>query len=189
VHPLIENFHPIVWLAWIVYWKLAALDTKPVARRDGAGQRWLYFLPVIAAFLCFWSPLWIPALRVRLFGSGEMPYLAGTGLLVAGLLFTVWARVVLGRNWSNVVTVKVDHELVRSGPYRWVRHPIYTGLLVALAGSALAQNLLADLPVVPLAFLGFWIKLRREEDWMRQQFGASYEAYCAHTARLIPFLL
>ena len=113
----------------------------------------------------------------------------GTGLLVAGLLIAVWARMTLGRNWSNVVTVKGDHELVRTGPYRWVRHPIYTGLLLALAGSALSQDLRIDLVVVPLAFLGFWIKLRREEIWMRGQFGPAYDTYCAQTARLIPYLL
>jgi protein-S-isoprenylcysteine O-methyltransferase Ste14 len=84
--------------------------------------------------------------------------------------------------------VKVDHELIQTGPYRWMRHPIYTGLLLALAGSALAQNLRIDLAVLPLAFLGFWIKLRREEDWMHQQFGAAYETYCARTSRLVPFL-
>jgi protein-S-isoprenylcysteine O-methyltransferase Ste14 len=189
VRPFLPYLHPLLWLAWIFYWKLAALDAKPTARRDGLGYRWLYILPLLAAFFCFWAPVRVPALRVRLFEAGAMPYAIGTGLLVAGLLFSVWARVALGRNWSNVVSVKVDHELIQNGPYRWVRHPIYTGLLVALAGSALAQDMIADLPVVPLAFLGFWIKLRREEDWMRQQFGASYEAYCARTARLIPCLL
>jgi len=188
VHPLVESLHPVLWLALIVYWKVAAFHAKPTARQDSPGYRLVYFLPTIAAFSCFWLHFWIPALRVPLFHRGLMPYLIGTGLLVPGLLIAVWARVILGRNWSNVVTVKVDHELIQAGPYRWVRHPIYTGLLLALAGSALAQNLRIDLAVLPLAFLGFWIKLRREEDWMRGQFGPAYDAYCARTARLIPFL-
>jgi protein-S-isoprenylcysteine O-methyltransferase Ste14 len=161
--------------------------TKPPARRDSQSYR--YILPTLGAFACFWLADWFPALRVSLFQKGLMPYVIGTCLLVVGLLIAVWARVILGRNWSNVVTVKVDHELIQTGPYRWVRHPIYTGLLLALAGSALAQNLRIDLAVLPLAFLGFWIKLRREEDWMHQQFGVAYEAYCARTSRLVPFLL
>jgi len=188
VRPFLEFLHPILWLAWIVYWKVAALDAKPTARLDSAGHRWLYFLPVIAAFLCFWLPVWVPASRASLFRQSEVPYMIGTLLLLVGLLFSVWARVVLGRNWSNVVTVKVGHELIRNGPYRWVRHPIYTGILVAMAGSALAQNLCTDVPIVPLAFIGFWIKLQREESWMRGQFGAAYDVYSARTTRLIPFL-
>jgi protein-S-isoprenylcysteine O-methyltransferase Ste14 len=188
VRPLSDYLHPALWLAWIIYWKIAALDVKPAARRDGAGHRWLYFLPVIAAFTCFWLPLWMPSWRAPIFLPHEAPFIIGTLLLVAGLLFAVWARIVLGRNWSNVVTVKVGHELIQRGPYRWVRHPIYTGILLAIAGSALAQDLMTDLPIVPLAFLGFWIKLRREESWMREEFGASYDAYSERSARLIPFL-
>jgi protein-S-isoprenylcysteine O-methyltransferase Ste14 len=188
VRPFLEHLHPLLWLAWIIYWRVAGLNVKQTARRDGAGHRWLYFLPVIAAFVCFWLPLWIPESREPLFPQRAAPFVVGTVLLVAGMLFSIWARIVLGRNWSNVVTVKVGHELIQRGPYRWVRHPIYTGILLALAGSALAQNLVTDLPIVPLAFIGFWIKLRREEKWMREEFGAQYDAYCAQTARLIPFL-
>jgi protein-S-isoprenylcysteine O-methyltransferase Ste14 len=188
VRPFIDYLHPILWLALIIYWKAAALHIKPPARRDSPARSWVYFVPTLAAVACFWLPAWFPALRASLFQRPAAPYLIGTCLLVAGLLIAVWARVILGRNWSNVVTVKVDHELIQTGPYRWMRHPIYTGLLLALAGSALAQNLRIDLAVLPLAFLGFWIKLRREEDWMHQQFGAAYETYCARTSRLVPFL-
>lgn len=181
--------HPVAWLTWIFYWKIAASDTKPTTRRDTPGYRLTYSLPVIAAFLTFWLPVWRPALRVTLFPDREVCYLIGTILLALGMVISIWARVILGRNWSNVVTIKVDHELVQGGPYRWVRHPIYTGLLLALAGSALAEDFWIDLAVVPLAFLAFWIKLRREESWMRGEFGAAYDAYCARTARLIPFLV
>lgn len=180
--------HPLAWLAWILYWRIAAWDTKPTTRRDSPGYRLAYSLPVIAAFLCFWLPAWRPDLRVTLFPDREACWAIGTILLFAGMTVSVWARVVLGRNWSNVITIKAGHELVQTGPYRWVRHPIYTGILLALAGSALAHDFWTDLPVVPLAFIAFWIKLQREEDWMRDEFGAAYDAYCARTARLIPFL-
>ena len=115
-------------------------------------------------------------------------YWIGTALLVAGLAFSIWARVTLGRNWSGTVTVKEDHELIQSGPYRLVRHPIYTGLLLALAGSAVAQDRWSGVLGVVLIFVSFWIKLLREEAWMRETFGEKYDAYCARTKRLVPFV-
>jgi len=134
------------------------------------------------------APLLDPRPARAALHRGLMPYLIGTGLLVPGLLIAVWARVILGRNWSNVVTVKVDHELIQAGPYRWVRHPIYTGLLLAWPVRPSRKTCASTWPFSRWAFLGFWIKLRREEDWMRGQFGPAYDAYCARTARLIPFL-
>ena len=109
-------------------------------------------------------------------------------LLIAGQLFAVWARDILGRNWSGTVTVKEDHELIQTGPYRLVRHPIYTGLLLALTGSALAQDRWSSVLAVVLVFVSFWIKLLREEAWMRETFGEKYDAYCARTKRLVPFV-
>jgi protein-S-isoprenylcysteine O-methyltransferase Ste14 len=126
---------------------------------------------------------------VELFPDHPLCYFIGTVLLFLGMAISIWARVELGRNWSNVVTVKVGHELIQAGPYRWVRHPIYTGILLALAGSALAQDFWIDLAIVPLVFAGFWVKLLREEAWMREQFDAAYATYAARTKRLIPFLI
>lgn len=180
--------HPLVWLAWIFYWRVAAWNTKETARRDTSPRRWLYTLPIIFAALAFVIPARHPAWRVTLFPDRLACLGVGTALLFLGMAISIWARVELGRNWSNVVTVKVGHELVQSGPYRWVRHPIYTGILVSLGGTALAQDFWCDLAVVPIVFIAFWIKLRLEEEWMRGQFGAAYDAYCARTARLIPFL-
>jgi protein-S-isoprenylcysteine O-methyltransferase Ste14 len=107
-------------------------------------------------------------------------------LVAAGLAFAVWARVCLGRNWSGIVTLKQDHELVRSGPYRLVRHPIYTGLLLALLGSALARNEWRALLAVALAWLAFWRKLQVEEELMIEQFGDAYVRYRAEVPALMP---
>ena len=108
-------------------------------------------------------------------------------LAAAGLAFTVWARVHLGRNWSGSVTLKEGHELILSGPYAWVRHPIYTGLLMALLGSAVACGELRaaiGLGVVAAAFVR---KLRIEERFMRESFPQQYPRYCAQVPALIPF--
>jgi protein-S-isoprenylcysteine O-methyltransferase Ste14 len=108
---------------------------------------------------------------------------------VLGLLFTVWARIVLGRNWSGIVTVKQDHELVTAGPYRWVRHPIYTGLLIAFAGSAIARGEWRGVLAVVIVLAGLWRKLKLEERWMIETFGDAYLRYRAKVRALIPFVL
>jgi protein-S-isoprenylcysteine O-methyltransferase Ste14 len=109
-------------------------------------------------------------------------------LIVAGLLFTVWARQRLGRNWSGTVQVKQDHQLILDGPYRLVRHPIYTGLVVAFLGSAIVIGDWFALLAVLIAFGSFWRKLTLEERFMRETFGTAYEEYRARTAALIPYL-
>jgi protein-S-isoprenylcysteine O-methyltransferase Ste14 len=107
-------------------------------------------------------------------------------LTAAGLLFTFWARWHLGANWSGAVTVKQDHTLVVSGPYRWIRHPIYTGITTALFGTALAVGTARAFVGAALILVGFLIKLQVEEARMRETFPADYVDYSRHTSRLIP---
>ena len=114
---------------------------------------------------------------------------SGFAIVVLGLAFTVWARIVLGRNWSGIVTVKQDHELVTKGPYRWVRHPIYTGLLFAFAGSAIARGEWRGVLAVVIVLAGFWRKLKLEERWMIETFGDAYLRYREKVRALIPFVL
>jgi protein-S-isoprenylcysteine O-methyltransferase Ste14 len=89
-------------------------------------------------------------------------------------LFAVWERRHLGRNWSNAVTIKQGHELITTGPYTLVRHPIYTGILTGFLGTAIALSQVRGVIGLVLIFLVLWAKLRREEEWMRSQFGESY---------------
>ena len=104
-------------------------------------------------------------------------------------LFAIWARNVLGRNWSGIVTLKQDHELIRTGPYRYVRHPIYTGLLIAFAGSAIARGEWRGLLALAIAFVALWRKLKLEEQWMIETFGDAYRRYRDEVRALIPFVL
>ena len=101
----------------------------------------------------------------------------------------MWARVHLGRNWSGIVTVKEGHELITGGPYAIVRHPIYTGLLLAFIGSALARGEWRGVLAVAVVLAALWRKLGLEERWMREQFGSAYQAYSQRVAALVPFLL
>jgi protein-S-isoprenylcysteine O-methyltransferase Ste14 len=111
----------------------------------------------------------------------------GTLLVAAGLGLTAWARWCLGRNWSGIITLKQDHALVRTGPYRVIRHPIYTGLLLALIGTASAIGKWRGVLAVACALIGFLWKIRVEEERMRQTF-PEYEQYRKRTAALIPLV-
>jgi protein-S-isoprenylcysteine O-methyltransferase Ste14 len=95
---------------------------------------------------------------------------------------------VIADNWSGDVQLKRDHELIVKGPYALVRHPIYTGLLLAFVGSALAVGEWRGGLAVAIVAVSFWRKLRREEAFMRQQFGETYARYAASVPALIPFL-
>jgi len=144
---------------------------------------------VIAIALLSMLRIPLPWLYVQLWPSGYWPFWLGAALTVAGLLFAVWAREHLGRNWSRSVTIKQGHELITTGPYAVVRHPIYTGSLTGFLGMAIAISQVRGFIVLVLIFLVFWVKLRMEEEWMRSQFGETYANYAQQTAALVPYLL
>jgi protein-S-isoprenylcysteine O-methyltransferase Ste14 len=112
----------------------------------------------------------------------------GLALTILGLGFAAWARIRLGRFWSGTVTLKENHELVRSGPYAFVRHPIYTGLLTAAAGTALARGTFAALLGLGLIGVACWLKIHAEENLLTNYFGDTYREYRRQVAALIPFV-
>ncbi len=131
----------------------------------------------------------LPWLYVQLWPQGYWPFWLGAAVTIAGLLFAIWARDHLGRNWSSSVTIKQGHELITTGPYAVVRHPIYTGILTGFLGMAIAISQVRGFLVFVLIFFVLWLKLRMEEEWMRSQFGETYAAYARRTAALVPYLL
>jgi protein-S-isoprenylcysteine O-methyltransferase Ste14 len=176
-----------IWLAWVAYWTISARNVKPTQRRESLGSRIAHLLPLLVAALLLGGPespvrwlsqRWLPASAVWAW--------AGVAITIAGLALTVWARSTLGTNWSGTVTVKRDHELVLAGPYRHVRHPIYSGLLLAFAGSTLARGDWRGLLALLLAGLALWRKWRLEERFMRETFGTAYTEYAARTPAVIP---
>lgn len=112
----------------------------------------------------------------------------GAAVTVAGAAVAVWARFYLGSNWSPTVTVKEKHELIRSGPYRVVRHPIYTGLLLAILGTAIYVGEWRGLFALGLALAAWKIKSLREEQFMQSEFGEEYEQYRREVKGLVPFV-
>ncbi len=143
---------------------------------------------MIAIVLLSTTRIPLPWLYFQLWPVGLWPFWLGAAVTIAGLLFAVWAREHLGRNWSRSVTIKQGHELITTGPYAVVRHPIYTGVLTGLLGTAIALSQVRGFIVFVLFFLAFWIKLRMEEQWMRSQFGETYATYAHQTAALVPYL-
>jgi protein-S-isoprenylcysteine O-methyltransferase Ste14 len=149
----------------------------------------LHVLPLLLAVgLLFSDRVAVAFLNTELFPWAPWQFWLGALITALGLLFTVWARVYLGRNWSGVVTIKHDHELIDTGPYALVRHPIYTGLLVAFVGSAAVRGEWRGVLGVLIAWAALWRKLRLEERWMMDQFGERYVAYCKRVPALVPFL-
>jgi protein-S-isoprenylcysteine O-methyltransferase Ste14 len=176
------------WLAWALYWALAAVHSKQTQRRESLGSRLAHLVPLaVGGALIGGRALPGSWLTLRLWPPAALPYVAGAALIYAGLAFTVWARVHLGGNWSGSVTVKEDHELVRSGPYAYVRHPIYTGLIAAVLGSALASGTLRAALGFALITVSLMRKLRTEEAFMRATFPQDYPRYCAQVPALVPF--
>jgi len=179
---------PMLWLAWILYWWVSARDVKATRWREPLESQLLHRTPLLLAVLLFAVPRWAPRfLKERFLPHGNLPWLVGTLLVAAGLGFSVWARRHLGRNWSAHVVVKEDHALVRTGPYRHLRHPIYSGLLVAFLGTAITIGEWRGVVAFLLMLLSFGIKGRAEEGLMRQTF-PEYAQYQRESAAIIPFI-
>jgi len=177
-----------LWIAWALYWLVSAISNKTTVRRESPATRLAYVLPaVVGGWLIAWRHFPWSWLNERLWPQSLTAYWSGVTLLAAGLAFAVWARVHLGRNWSGSVTVKEGHELIRTGPYGIVRHPIYTGLIAAVAGTAIASGTVRAALGVVIIVVSLLYKLRLEEAFMRETFPADYPRYAAQVPRLIPF--
>jgi protein-S-isoprenylcysteine O-methyltransferase Ste14 len=178
-----------LWILWLGYWVIASRNTKPARRREDLVRRFFWHLTFVAGAIL----LALPDHGTRWFDHRFLPRSAiasaiGVLIVTAGLALAVWARRHLGRNWSGEVMVKVEHALVTSGPYRWVRHPIYSGMTLALIGTALASGTISGFLGLALIFFAFLVRVRQEEALMRQTFPAEYPAYSRRTARLVPGL-
>lgn len=178
-----------VWLVLLIVWALSAFTVKPAAVKQSSVARfWYLAILILGAYLIFARHVDAPMLNAILVRVNIAVAFAGFLIVCLGIAFAIWARLVLGGNWSGAVTIKEGHTLVQRGPYRIVRHPIYTGLLVALFGTALQYGYLRSLAGVLLCGFGFWLKSLFEEQFMAQRFGQQYLVYRRHVRALIPFI-
>ncbi len=177
-----------LWIAWLLIWLVASRNVKETRWKESMSSRLRYRAPLIVGIVIIVRPELSPAfLRIRFVPHSAIVGAIGVVLVATGLAFAVWARRYLGSNWSADVTVKQNHALVRDGPYRFVRHPIYTGVLVGALGSALAIGEWRAVVGVALGFASFLMKSRIEEARMRDTF-PEYAAYQRDTKAIVPFV-
>lgn len=180
----------ICWGVFFVVWVLAAIFTKRTVCHESTTRRLRYMIPIlIGCFLLFRGWRLPSPFNNYMIPQTDAILVVAAILTICGLALCLWARAVLGRNWSGTVTLKENHELIVRGPYRLVRHPIYTGILAMLVGVWLEQGRVAGLIGLILVFISLWIKLGYEEQVMLRQFPDQYPAYQRHVKRIIPFLL
>jgi protein-S-isoprenylcysteine O-methyltransferase Ste14 len=178
------------WGALVLVWAGGWRISKPTSRTAEGLNSLTPYLPVLIGVALIlvhvlpqsWikEPLWPHSLALDA---------AGLAVTVLGAVFAIWSRVTLGRNWGSVPQVKEQHELVVKGPYRIVRHPIYTGLILAVAGTGLAQDKGIWLFMVVLIFASYWLKIRVEERLMMEIFPEEYPEYRRRVKALIPGIL
>lgn len=157
--------------------------------------------PQFKQLLCYWLPFFSAAallapcprldtlaINPPLFSANHFSYAVGIALATAGVVLGIWARICLADNWSGNVTLKHDHQLVKTGPYQVIRHPIYTAFLLLFLGTAVCNTQLRGLLAFALVFGSFVIKLRSEERLMLNEFGDAYRDYQRHTGALLPKL-
>jgi protein-S-isoprenylcysteine O-methyltransferase Ste14 len=184
------TFSLLCWGAFYVFWVVAAFKIKRTAKRESVAGSFSYRLPAVLAFLLLVNAQVFPApLSTIVIGQGDGLSLVAMACSLAGLAICLWARLALGRNWSSIVVVKVDHELVQSGPYRHVRHPIYTGMLLMFLANVLLSGRVGGCLGFVLLAVSFGMKLLKEEQFMLKEFPESYPAYMKRVKRLIPYIL
>lgn len=179
------------WLVLGVVWGIGALFSSRALQREPFTQRLAYAAPmVLGCLLIFsrWPERAAPFLARAAWPCGAASGIAGLTITSLGVAFAIWARLTLGRLWSGNITFKEHHDLVQTGPYALARHPIYTGMSLALVGSAVAVGTLSAALGVPLVMAGLVYKLSKEEELMATSFPAEHAAYAAKVKRLIPFV-
>jgi protein-S-isoprenylcysteine O-methyltransferase Ste14 len=177
-----------IWLAFIVYWSAAApKGSAPLRRSESKQSRAVHVWLLWGALLLLFLP--VPGLRGRYLPLITGIVAAGLATEIASALFAAVARKHLGRNWSGAVAVNVEHRLVETGPYRWVRHPIYTGMLGMYAGTALVSGELHALIALLLILFAYYRKIRLEERILREEIGSTYDEYRRRTWALVPWVI
>ena len=172
-------------------WSIGALFTKRSKFKESRLKRLSHTLPLALAVWITFAYRRHPFIGGKLFDTSwanPLMYLA-VSMTVAGCVFAIWARVHLGRYWSGIITLKEGHRLITTGPYQFVRHPIYTGWLMAITGTAVTAGNVDGFLCLAFVTLAFIIKLYREEALMMTEFGDEYRRFKqAVPAALIPFV-
>jgi protein-S-isoprenylcysteine O-methyltransferase Ste14 len=177
------------WLIFVLYWLVTAARAKATAERQSLASALAHRIPVGLSFILLISRRLPPSMNQLIIPRTALTLVIGTTVCVLGLLVCIWARRTLAGNWSSDVTFKQDHELIRTGPYRFVRHPIYTGLLAMCLGTAIEAGNLRCWIALLLMGIGFWIKLSQEERLMLRHFPEAYPLYKKQVKAIVPWII
>jgi protein-S-isoprenylcysteine O-methyltransferase Ste14 len=189
MRPAVLQYINTVWILVAIYWVVGMALAKPTIRTESIPSRAVHIALGCAAVLLVWDPATGKGLLGhRLTSPADWVAWLGLAVTLVGCAFAIWARATLGSNWSSMVTVKQNHELILRGPYAVVRHPIYTGFLLALAGTAIAVGEIRAFVGLGFAFTTFLWKSAAEEKFMCEEFSAEYALYSQRVKRLIPFV-
>ena len=174
------------WIGFSVYWGVAARNSAEAKDSESAESRRAHVLLTNGGQLLLFAAL--PGLRQRFLPVSAAWVPAGLAMLAASIALAIWARRHLGRNWSGRIEIKMDHELVRTGPYRVFRHPIYTGVVGMCVGTALVDGHVHALVGIAMVVVAYWRKIRMEEAKLREAFGSRYDDYRRRTLGAVPGL-
>ncbi len=177
------------WAMLLTYWFINARKVKTAVHTQSRASRYLYLFFLVSGFVITYARVFaIGILGYQLIPVTPISGIAGLATCIAGVGFAIWARTVLGENWSGEVTLKKEHELVQTGPYKIVRHPIYTGFEIGLLGVIITIGQLKGMVGLAIVFVNHYFKTRMEEDIMYGQFPTQYPVYVKRVKRLIPFI-
>ncbi|TPK82126.1 isoprenylcysteine carboxylmethyltransferase family protein [Mesorhizobium sp. B2-4-13] len=176
-----------LWLFWVVSWIVAASWADPAQKRATIGAEARYRVFWLAGTVLLFVPAHGYEGRLRLWTPTLAEAWVCVALIAVGIGFAWWARIHLGRLWSATVTAKADHRVVDTGPYRLVRHPIYTGLLLAVLATMAAKGTVWGIAGTALLIIGVVIKARLEEHFLRDELGPAYDDYAKRVPMLVPF--
>jgi len=190
-----EVYVPVIigaWIAFMAFLYLPALFSRtPTDRMSSMYLKRSAVVFLLAVILLVAIEKFVPGiLSLRIVPNTALAGITGVVLTLAGLGLSAYARIHLGRFWSSMVMIKVGHRLIRTGPYRFVRNPMYTGMLVAWVGAAVAIGLLGAFLALAIIIVAVWMKIRSEEEILLEKFGDEYLQYRKDVrAALIPFLV
>jgi protein-S-isoprenylcysteine O-methyltransferase Ste14 len=181
-----------IWIAFMAILFLPAIrEGAPVEQRSASYIRWSFIVAlVVIVFVVVLGTFEPGALILRVVPDSPIAGITGIVLTLAGLGFSGWARRHLGRYWSSMVEVKVGHRIIRTGPYAFVRNPMYTGILIVFAGAAIAIGEVLAFVALGIGLVSIWVKIKAEEQILTEKFGGEYLQYKREVrAAIIPWVL
>jgi protein-S-isoprenylcysteine O-methyltransferase Ste14 len=188
--PPIDLLVVILWAGFFAYWWITALLNRTPVKRQTSRFGFLMGMAIPAALVLAIAVLVAPDLATARVLPDTLPVaIAGLIILLAGLAIAVWARLHLGKNWSARPAIREHHTITRTGPYAIVRHPIYTGLLTGILGTAIATGGFLAFVALAAVFVMFLVKIRMEETFLVEEFGEEYERYRREVKALVPWVV